>query len=269
MSVVETLPALGGALAVTGAAARAAGRRRHPEVWARWLTWAVSAPLVAGALAAGRPGAAALAGALGVVAAVEHGRLTRLPVPDRLLLAAWLAAWPVLLLLAPAAAGHLWLLVPVAAATPALLRGDAADGARRAAWLAFGAVWLGALGWLVPLHAVAWPLVVAVSVADVAAWAGGRLCGGPRLTRVSPGKTVAGLVTGAAAGVGALAALGALRPVLVIAVVVGGPAGDLLESLLKRHAGVKDAGRWLPGFGGLLDRIDSLLVALAVAGALS
>lgn len=112
-------------------------------------------------------------------------------------------------------------------------------------------------------------LCLAVALADVAAWGGGRLLGGPHLSPLSPAKRWGGVVTGAVCGLAVLAAAGALTPGYAVAVAVGAPLGDLLESMLKRGARVKDTGGWLPGFGGLLDRIDSLLIALAVAVVLS
>jgi phosphatidate cytidylyltransferase len=56
-------------------------------------------------------------------------------------------------------------------------------------------------------------------------------------------------------------ALAGLAPL----VAVGAIWGDLLESLIKRECEVKDAGTWLPGFGGLLDRIDSLVLVLPLS----
>jgi phosphatidate cytidylyltransferase len=124
-------------------------------------------------------------------------------------------------------------------------------------------------------HAVVWLLMV-VWVADSSAYLVGRLIGGPRLApRISPHKTWAGL-GGAVAG-GALAALGVAMwvdvAILWPLVLLGGvlaiieQAGDLFESGLKRWAGVKDSGSIVPGHGGILDRVDGLIVA-ALAAAL-
>jgi phosphatidate cytidylyltransferase len=259
-----------GALGIGGAAV---GGVRRPELTARWRTWLVAAPLVLGPLLlGGRAGGAALAAALGAVAAVEFARLAALPRIDAIALVVRVAAVPAVALFRPDLLGLLLPVLAVGAALPALVAGDAETGGRRAAYGAFGTVWIGGglAGLAVLDPAVAVAVCLAVAVADVGAWCGGRLLGrrGPGawpLSPLSPAKTWGGVV-GAVLGAGAvLLALGRPSAGLLVAVAAGAVLGDLLESMLKREAGRKDAGGWLPGFGGLLDRIDSLLVALPLA----
>jgi len=111
--------------------------------------------------------------------------------------------------------------------------------------------------------------------ADVGAYAVGSLVGRRKIApRLSPGKTWegtwGGFVAAALAVLGISALFGLGRPEAAIAAVTIGPiafGGDLLESWMKRRAGVKDAGAIFPGHGGMLDRIDSLLaVAPLVVG---
>jgi phosphatidate cytidylyltransferase len=117
-------------------------------------------------------------------------------------------------------------------------------------------------------------IVLVVWVTDIAAYFGGRAIGGAKLwPRVSPGKTWSGAVTGLAAAVlagGAIAWLTsaggpALGMALAAPLSVATQAGDLLESAVKRRFGVKDSGHIIPGHGGILDRIDGLLGAAALA----
>lgn len=265
-----------GTLGVGGIAVVASGKR---ELIKRWLSWVGLVPLVFGALWLGPWGAAALAVLFGVIAVVEHARLTRLRAADRWVLVMVAVVLPVLAVLRPSSLAAALLVVPLVAAAPALLSADAIGGGSRAAYSSLGALWIpGALTGLVLLGDAALPLCAAVSLGDVAAWCGGKVVGrrGPfarRLSALSPSKTWGGVVGAAVGAALTLLVLQAFDLRLLVAVVAGGVLGDLLESMLKREAGVKDAGSWLPGFGGLLDRIDSLLVALPVAvvltGALS
>jgi phosphatidate cytidylyltransferase len=125
--------------------------------------------------------------------------------------------------------------------------------------------------------------VIVVKMGDTGAYTVGRLIGRHKMApRISPGKTIEG-----AAGAVAFSCLGAwaafrwLVPALTPDTVATGPswgwlvfgllvglagmAGDLAESLLKRDVGVKDSSTWLPGFGGVLDILDSLLLSAPVA----
>ncbi|HEX7048393.1 MAG TPA: phosphatidate cytidylyltransferase [Gammaproteobacteria bacterium] len=110
---------------------------------------------------------------------------------------------------------------------------------------------------------------VLVWAADIGGYAAGRAFGRHKLApAISPGKTWEGFGGGIVLVlvIGALAAMWFVDEnlwlawaILLIVLAVFSVVGDLLESLLKRQAGVKDSGNLLPGHGGLLDRLDSLL----------
>jgi len=115
-------------------------------------------------------------------------------------------------------------------------------------------------------------LLFAVELNDVAAFIFGKLFGRHKLCcQVSPGKTREGLYAALVGGLAAGMGYGALRGftgvdfaqflVLCLVTVLMSVVGDMLESLIKRSAGVKDSGSVLPGHGGMLDRIDSLTAA--------
>jgi phosphatidate cytidylyltransferase len=154
-----------------------------------------------------------------------------------------------------------------------------AGGLSRARPLAFGIPYLGlasiALAWLrqPPTSGGANVIVLLLIVwaSDIGAYVIGRAVGGPRLApATSPGKTwsgaVGGLLAAAATGFTASAILGN-GPVswratgLAMLIGVISQCGDLFESRLKRHFGVKDSGNIIPGHGGLLDRLDAVLTA--------
>ncbi|GAA2462026.1 phosphatidate cytidylyltransferase [Streptomyces pulveraceus] len=246
--------------------------RMRAELRRRWRTWALVAPVFLGAYFLGGGGTFVLAAGLGVVAAGEFARMAGLRRGDLGVLVAASVALPALAWTAPrlldvrAAA-----LLLVAAALVPVLDGDDRTGFTRSARTAFGLLWIPvALTGLVTLGNTGVMVGLAVALGDVGAWCGGTALGrrGPLarpLSPLSPHKTWAGVLGAAVATALPLLVLGAFAFPLWAAVLGGCVLGDLVESMVKRESGVKDAGSWLPGFGGLLDRIDSLLVALLLA----
>ena len=118
-------------------------------------------------------------------------------------------------------------------------------------------------------------VLVIVWAADIGAYGVGKAWGRRKLApHISPGKSWEGLLGGTALAAAAAALLAWKGPMEGLApgpmagigalVAVVGQLGDLSESMFKRRAGVKDSGGWLPGHGGLLDRIDSLSAGVPI-----
>jgi phosphatidate cytidylyltransferase len=108
---------------------------------------------------------------------------------------------------------------------------------------------------------------------DIGGYFAGRSIGGPKLwPRVSPKKTWAGAIGGFVASLlvaAGFAALGYGKPlpllVLAAALSIAAQFGDLFESAVKRHFGVKDSSHIIPGHGGLMDRLDGFVAAIVLA----
>jgi phosphatidate cytidylyltransferase len=279
----------GSAAGIVGALAWAGFRRLRPgpgvsgrTVFERALSYAGLALLLAAAVEAGTPGIAILIAILGAVALAEWSQLMDLPAHHVIALQlANLAIVGAAAAYGVAAAD--WLiggLVLVGLAWP-VVRADTGRALRDLGLAAVGCVVIPVLlvhGVLLAVErgptgvTLFAALAVACAGSDVAAFIVGRRFGRtPLAPRLSPNKTregVVGNVLGAAVGIAPFTGLLApsFSPISLLVIVglvaVGGLWGDLFESAVKREAGVKDAARWLPGFGGILDRIDSLLLVV-------
>jgi phosphatidate cytidylyltransferase len=272
-STVAAAAVLGGA-GVTIATIETARRRSLASsiLATRWKTWTVLAAFWMVGLASPLLLFVVLA-AMSLAVASEYARLACLDRTDRRTALALPVV--VLSLLALGLDYPVVLTVALLAVTAGpLLEQDVEHGPQRVGRVLLGLV-LTALApaaiWLIGRDAA--PVLVAllfgVALSDVAAFTMGSTLGRRRLApRLSPAKTWEGAVgnlVGATAGVAiaaaatdlAWAAVAVLGPIIAL----GSLWGDLLESMVKRAANVKDAGSILPGFGGVLDRVDSLIAA--------
>ncbi len=252
--------------------------RLRGDLALRVVSALVLAPVVLAAAWFGQLWFTCLVGIVMTIAGFEWCRLTGVvSIPGRaLIIGAGPAVAVIALLVGPMTALAAGVCLAVAAAVAE------ASGSQAAALRAGG----GVVYLVCPATAMIWlressggegPVVIWLLLVnwatDSAAYFVGRAIGGPRLApRLSPKKTWAGLAGGVSAaaavgaGAGGYVSTASLFGLAVLGGVLGvvGQVGDLLESAVKRVFGAKDAGHLIPGHGGILDRIDGLMLAAPV-----
>ena len=271
---------LAGLLGVVAKERRQLRTLSSSTLFLRVRSWAVIAPIFTIALFAGGFAVFLLAAFIALQGSVEYSRLVGLQ--RRYTWA--LVVWSVVGLLVAALAQRYFLFLPlgfffVLTLFP-ILGARVTEAHQQVADALFGYIYVGLpMAYLVFIKAVeVWGLEfllivgLGVALSDVGAFVVGSVLKGPRLAPiVSPNKTWSGTLgnlLGAAAGVAVLKSIippewtGIGIATLIVVLAIGAVWGDLTESFVKRDFGVKDAGTLIPGFGGILDRVDSLLMAL-------
>lgn len=214
-----------------------------------------------------------------------------------LVLHAFLTQFPPFRLIAASSFAFIVVFIMLAAALRRALKRETQDAIVHMAGTVLATLYVGGLSWFLmairvkhsegphDFHGTTWvilSILLMVKSTDIGAYFGGRAFGQHKLIPwLSPGKTWEGLVCGLlTAGIVGVLCTWPWRgphiyPIphvppwkgLIFGAVIGGigQLGDLLESLMKRDAAVKDSGHLVPGFGGILDIIDSPLLAAPFA----
>jgi phosphatidate cytidylyltransferase len=278
-----------GALLVllAGALFREWRRRHRPEERSLLVPVATAAAVTSLFLLAIFAGGIVLVGfatLVGLLGLSEYARITMLDRSYSGLVAAWSIAG---LLVATFSSAYLMLLLPIGlflAATLIPIVSGRVDGAhRQVSGAMFGYVYIGLpMAYLVFIRSTeAWGLrfllvvCAAAWLADMCGYTVGSKVKGPKLApTVSPAKTWSGAVGSVIGAVLGVALMQTTIPVswslvelvpLTVVTAISAIWGDLIESFVKRDFKVKDAGAILPGFGGVLDRFDSLLITIPIA----
>lgn len=250
------------------------------SLFVRWRTWAILAPLAVGFTLSGPYLFTAWVVFIGLICTWEVCAVTKLSGRMRAILLLLTVLMLVAALLMPLAILPLMVASVFLVAVVAMMDSDGTgfDNAGLGMLTLCYVPLLGAhaifISKLLGGDGLLLALITSSAIANVCAFTFGKLFGGGGKHKlsplISPNKTwegVAGSVVGAYIGFFVMSSAVLWLPIGVrlivpLTVAIAGICGDLFESLMKRSYGVKDAGTWLPGFGGAMDRVDGLLFVL-------